>query len=281
MQPYKHSGRFTPLGLVIALAAAVVAAFPLGWLYPWLMSVTTYVKLRMLETIAFGALVGLAAGYGLVAGKVRNHAIALLTGAVGGAVAHYVGWCFFAQHMVELGGEHISAWDLGTHPGTLWSLVQVFNQYGTWTEKNSTPTTGVVLWIFWSLEALTVVGMAAFVAYAIEDKAPFCETCEQWAKPAPPQYFQMSVARDQFKALLLGGNVEAIGRIPRATVKNPHYKLDLHQCPGCHNLNTVMVNVGGTRPAGSLVPKTLIEPDQAEKLRALASGPPLARPAGT
>ena len=280
--PYKHSGRFTPIGLAIGIGAALVAAVPLGWLYTWLMMVTTYIKLRAIEAIAFGALVGVAAGYGLVAGKVRNNAIALGVGALGGTFAHYVGWAAFIQQMFAQAQKSVSALEVALNPAQMWRIVLVFNQYGTYAEEHSDPTTGVMLWIVWAAEALTVITMATVVAYAITDKAPFCETCDRWAKPEKPQFFQMTVGRDQFKAMVLDGKFDEIAKVPRATVKNPHFRIELHRCPGCNNLNTVSVAVGGTKQgAGSLLPKTLLPPDQAEKLRALASASPLARPAST
>lgn len=272
MQPYKHSGRFTPIGLVLALAAALIAAAPLGWLYTWLMMVTTYQKLRALETIIFGALVGVAAGYGCVAGKVRNNAVAAGIGALGGIVGHYVGWAVFIQRMFALENKVISAVDLATHPAAMWHIAVIFNQYGTWTEENSSPTTGVMLWIIWAVEALTVIAMATFVAYAISDNRPFCETCGRWADSEPAQFFQMTVGKEQFKALLLSGDFATLAKIPRATAKFAHYKVEQHRCLSCNNLNTVSVAIGGTRQGGSVLAKSVLPPDQADRLRALAAG---------
>ena len=279
--PYKHSGRFTPIGLAIGIAAGLLAGLPLGWGYTALMLVTTYIKLRMLETFGFGVLMGLAVGWALVAAKVRNNMVALTTGAFTGAVAHYIGWCFFIQRMAPTEGEGLVPLDLLTHPAGVFRVMALFNQYGTWTETNSSPTTGVMLWIIWGLEALTVIGMSAVIAWAIVDRKPFCETCNCWAVPDPPQFFQMTLGRDQFKSAIQAADTATLAKVPRATAKNPHFKVELHHCPGCNNLNTVSVAVGGTKQGGSVLPKTLLQPDQADRLRALASASPLARPAGT
>ena len=276
MQPYKHSGRFTPIGLVIALAAVAVAAFPLGWVYTWLMMVTDYIKLRALETLCFGALVGAVAGVALRAGKVRNNAVAAGVGGLGGLFAHYIGWAFFIEKMVALSGHTVRALDVGVNPAAMWRVIVIFNQYGTWTEQNSSPTTGVVLWIIWAAEALTVIATAAFVSYAIENKAPFCETCGRWAEGDKPMLFQTTLAPNQFTSLLTAGDFDALGRIPRGTIKQPHYIVETHRCSSCNNLNTVSVTLGGTRNNKRLLAKTLLQPDQADRLRALATAAPVA-----
>ncbi len=276
MRPYQHSGRFTPIGLVLALGAVLVAAVPLGWVYTWLMMVTDHLKLRALETICFGALVGVVAGYALRAGKVRNNPLAAGVGALGGLVAHYVGWAFFIERMVALSGHTVRALDVGLNPAALWRVMVIFNQYGTWTEQNSSPTTGVMLWIIWAAEALMVIGIAAFVAYAIEDKAPFCETCGRWADTEKPMLFQATLAPSQFTSLLAAGDFDALGRIPRGTIKQPHYIVQVHRCSSCNNLNTVSVTLGGTRNNKQLLAKMLLQPDQADRLRGVASAAALA-----
>jgi hypothetical protein len=271
VQPYKHSGRFTPIGLVIALAAVLVAAVPLGWVYTWLMMVTDYIKLRALEAICFGAVVGVVAGYALRASKVRNNTLAAGIGAVGALLAHYVGWAFFIERMVALSGHTVRAIDVGLNPAAMWRVIVIFNQYGTWTEQNSSPTTGVVLWAIWAAEALTVIVVAAFVSYAISDNKPFCETCGRWAEAEKPLLFQAALVPNEFKSLLLAADAGALSRIPRATAKQPHYKVEMHHCSSCHNLNTVSVALGGTRNNKELLAKTLLQPDQADRLRGLGS----------
>ena len=48
---YKHSGRFTPFGVLAGLIAGIAVSMPLAWLYSYGIIQVPYIKLRALSTL--------------------------------------------------------------------------------------------------------------------------------------------------------------------------------------------------------------------------------------
>ena len=69
---YQHSGRLSIGGLLIAVVTGVLASLLLAYAYARGIILIGEAHFAAFATIAFGALVGVVAGYGLVWGKVRN-----------------------------------------------------------------------------------------------------------------------------------------------------------------------------------------------------------------
>ena len=74
---YKHSGHFSVIGLLVAAALGCAAALLLGFSYSRGLVLITDEKIALVATIAFGCLLGVPVGYGLVWGKVRNQPMAV------------------------------------------------------------------------------------------------------------------------------------------------------------------------------------------------------------
>src|ERR1700675_4886207 len=87
---YKHSGRFTLGGLMLGLLAGGVSAPLLAYVYARGIILIPDEHMAVLATVAFGALMGVAVGCGLVWGKVRNQLVACAAAGVLSMLALYL-----------------------------------------------------------------------------------------------------------------------------------------------------------------------------------------------
>jgi hypothetical protein len=239
---YKHSGRFSLGGLITAAFVGVGAALVAGWAYGRGIPYIPEVKLAALATVAFGCLVGAAAGYGLVWGKVRNEPLSIgFAGAVS-VLALYLSWAVWVA--ATLDSQHVQrvSWvDLAAQPVALWNVICMINQYGTWGLSGESATNGLLLWIIWVLEAVTVIGCGVFVGKGVLNQHPFCETCEAWCgrgvkafRAAPPDAAQLKLQLEanDFRAL------ETLGPANKAA---EHLIVEMDACEHCRQFHTVTI----------------------------------------
>src|SRR5207245_8861250 len=73
---YKHSGKFSPLGVVLGLLAGTVVSVPAAFAYNYGIFSIPEARLRVLCTIAYGALVGADSGVAMCWGTVWREAVA-------------------------------------------------------------------------------------------------------------------------------------------------------------------------------------------------------------
>ena len=238
-QTYKHSGKFGPIGLVSGMVTGLVASLPLAYVYAWGIIKIDEQKLACIATLAYGALVGAAAGMGLKWGKVRNAMAGGVIALVPAAVSLYWSWAFWGKNIVfNFEKEELDAVALMTHPRALWELIKLINQNGTWGTTSTDLTKGTELWFFWGLEAFAVLAVAAVIAYTILEAQPFCEKCGLWCSSAEklllsagdPGQTRQSVAKRDLSFL------EKLGP---GNQKTSHMTAQLHSCTNCGELNTL------------------------------------------
>lgn len=235
---YKHSGRFSFFGLIVPAAVGFGAAVVLAFLYGWGIIHIPEVKLAVAATIAFGCLVGAAAGYGLVWGKVRNGALAAGFGGGVSILALYLSWAVWVAK--TLGSQQVANvnWlDLAAQPSALWSVICKINQYGTWSLSSGTTTNGGILWIIWILEAVIVIVAGVMVGQAVVDSHPFCEACEAWCRrgakillAAPPSVPQLTLE-------LQANNFNTLEKLGPANVGTNHLIVEMDSCERCRQFH--------------------------------------------
>ena len=89
---YSHSGKFGIHGPMLAIAAGVIVAYPLGFAYAYLIKWIPFIYLNFLITAGYGFLFGFMTSLLMKFGKVRNGVIALLCGIVVGLLGLYGSW---------------------------------------------------------------------------------------------------------------------------------------------------------------------------------------------
>src|SRR6476619_628739 len=84
---YKHSGRFTPFGVLVGIFVGFAGSLPIAWLYRYGIIEMPYNKLRASSTLFFALGIGWTTGIGLVFGKGRSGWISGVVGATVSSLA--------------------------------------------------------------------------------------------------------------------------------------------------------------------------------------------------
>lgn len=239
-QRYTHSGRVPPLGMVLGLGFGLVAALPISYLYDYGIIHVPSLKLRACFTVFFGILIGVAAGWGMVLGKVRNTRVAAATGTIASVVALYVSWAAWLILVFEEPYSWIPR--LLPRPVAVWRLVRLVNVDGTWGTSGSA-TKGIELWIIWGLEAVTVVGFGWLAAAQVMKNRPYCENCDHWCKKAGQLLIKPTMQPADLMTSLNEGGLGFLAKATPATSKEPRYSLTWHSCTSCGALNTLSVRL--------------------------------------
>jgi hypothetical protein len=235
---YSHSGKFGVHGPLLALIAGVFVAYPLGIAYSYLIKWIPFVYLNVLIAVGYGFAFGLMTYFILKFGKVRNAPLALLTGLAVGVVALYGSWNGCAKSLI---GDKLPALLM---PGQLWRFIKILNENGSWGIglSSSAPVTGVLLAIFWVAEALTIVGLSAFIPYTMIHSLPFCENHGLWLdKEKKIEKLDAFVLPDQIAAFK-AGDIDPLERSqPRVPASGRFARLTLKYHPECHDFCTLSI----------------------------------------
>ncbi len=171
--PYQHSGKFEAPGPLLALAAAVVAGFPLGYLYAYLIKWDPFIYVNFLASLGYGFVFGFGSGQILKRFKVRNNGLAWVTGISSGVIALYFAW-----------NGHVHACFDGSpfflFPGEMFDAMKVLYAQGTWSIHGEAPVSGVLLAMVWVVEGGIIVGFCTLVCHGAVGTTPFCETTQTW-----------------------------------------------------------------------------------------------------
>ncbi len=277
---YKLSGNFSPIGLLVAAATGVVAALLLGFFYSRGLVLITDERMAVVATIAFGALLGVAVGYGLVWGKVRNQtAGAALTSAIS-AFALYVSWAVWVSITLETQQIGTISWTkLATRPGMLWGLICAINQDGTWSLGHDAVTKGTTLWAVWIVEAAMVIGVAVGIQIAILGLHAFCERCERWCTRGAKIALGLPQNLTQLKLQLEANDLRCLESLGPANAKADHLVAELDSCSQCRQLDTLSLTLTTIRKdklgrismrKNKVLEHLLIAPASAQLLRQLS-----------
>ena len=277
---YKLSGNFSPIGLLVAAATGVVAALLLGFFYSRGLVLITDERMAVVATIAFGALLGVAVGYGLVWGKVRNQtAGAALTSAIS-AFALYVSWAVWVSITLETQQIGTISWTkLATRPRMLWGLICAINQDGTWSLGHDAVTKGTTLWAVWIVEAAMVIGIAISIQIAILGLHAFCERCERWCTRGAKIALGLPQNLTQLKLQLEANDLRSLETLGPANPGADHLLAELDSCSQCRQLDTLSLTLTTIRKdrigrttirRKKVIEHLLIGPSSAQLLRQLS-----------
>lgn len=277
---YKHSGRFSIGGLAIALSAGCAGAVLLGYIYG---RGTTYIddeRFAFLATIAFGAFVGLSAGYGSILGKVRNQTANLWVLAIASIAALYVSWAAWVASVFERNRAEAAAWlEFAQNPHLLWRGICFINQYGTWSLGKGDATKGVALWTIWTCEAAIVIAIAMFIGCEVLRHYAFCERCESWCRRGTKFILSAPQNTALLKRELEANDWRSLDSLTAGNKNSSHLEVNLDTCERCRQLHTLTLTHALItrdklrRPKVSrtkIVQHLLIGPAQAENLNQLS-----------
>ncbi|SES84955.1 hypothetical protein [Hymenobacter actinosclerus] len=208
---YQPSGRFTVVGIILLLLGGLVAAVPLAFAYTYGVWYIPFIYLNFFFTVIFGGLLGWVLRKLVVAGKLRNPALAGLLGALVGVWGWYVQWCVYITLLAGAGeveefGSRFSVAHTAfefeaflyylTNPGEVLSILPALAENGTWTLFKVT-VSGVFLYLIWLVEFVIIVGFS-WLLTRNKAKEPFSEMAGQWAEkvtlPRPAAHFADTTA---------------------------------------------------------------------------------------
>ena len=98
---------------------------------------------------------------------------------------------------------------------------------------------GVVLWVFWGIEALVIViGVTVLAPMGITDRV-FCERCNRWCKTTKDFMRLMVPQNDDLLTRFSSGQIDAIAELPVAHgTASPYLRVDLDRCESCQDTAT-------------------------------------------
>jgi hypothetical protein len=236
---YKHSGKAPPIGVLLGLTGGVLAVIPLSFAYAYGIIHIPEVKLRAICTIAFGVLVGVATGLGMVWGKVRNNFVAVGAGLLTSLAALYVSWGIWILDIISPGKWGLDSTKLLTSPQLIWQIILAINPRGTWGLQHEAPMRGIPLWIIWASEASLILLCGILVAVALVRRKPFCENCDQWCSGPEKLYYAPSVDSADLKAKIENQQFSDIQKLVQGDPKAAKAQIHLHACSTCGRLNTL------------------------------------------
>lgn len=239
---YEHSGRFSLGGALLGLIVGVIVAAPLALIYAYLTLYNPFIYINFLASIGFGILIGGVAGGVASWRKTRNEVVTVLVGLLAGLAAYYLAWADWIFALFRRGGETLPWWAwLGLlYPPLLWEQIAKVNEVGAWRLRSWTPT-GIALWVFWGMEAATVLGCSVAAAHAVQDE-PFCEGCNVWTNATEDVVRVAAADPEEMKQRMEAkdiGYLEKLGAV--APDAAGWFRLDLHTCPNCTQTNTLTV----------------------------------------
>lgn len=283
-QFYKHSGRITPLGLLLGILAGAVTAIVAAIVYAYADLYIPLIYLNALLCIFFGVVVGAASAVAMQRGKVRNIPVALFIVTLVTALAYYVCWVVWMSAVIDrYGHDREFSWIwLASHPHAVWQLGTFINEKGTWALGHSDKenTNGIFLGIIWIFEGVTIFVSALLVAKSVLGDRPFCERCNQWCTKETQLTTVAATNVAAIKQMVLEHRFNDLAALGDS---DNHWIALMHQyCDNCKMIHTITagqhritVDKRGRRQTTKtmLINKMLVSAEEVERIRAMRKAP--------
>ena len=102
-------------------------------------------------------------------------------------MAWYTGWAVWSWILVRQADHGVKLWAVFFQPRVVWDVVCSINKDGLWTfhdftsGRDFTPT-GIVLWGYWLVEAVVMIGLPVYIIAKMATDDPCCERCQCWCE---------------------------------------------------------------------------------------------------
>ena len=212
--------------------AGVMAAVPLAVFYVYAITYIPTVKLNALLTILLGAIIGYAVGWQAIRSEIRSRVFPAAIGLFCGLVAVYVAWGIdpIARFGEPQDGHLLSFFS----PSFMWQYIQVFYANGFWAVGKGAPVNGIGLAVFWALEALCILGFAAWTPWNEFDHQVYCEKCGRWATSKKDALQVCVDSEDRLRTELENGDIALLCTSPRPNPGPGKFvKVGLDWCDEC------------------------------------------------
>ena len=244
MSVYKHSdslGSALFIGPVLALIATVVLAIVYSYIDVY-SPIAGYISLLFVGGFAFGLM--MSVNRIVLLAKCRSQAFATLFGFGTGGLALYLSWVVFVYALMSRYDETFEAGmlDILLSPSDLWATILHINETGWYSIRSATPS-GMVLWAFWGVEAILVVGGATLGGMTALNGAVFCERCNAWCDDDEVSP-RLRLPEGELDPAVVAVEVSALEALPAAAQnENPHLMLSMKKCVKCERMATARLQL--------------------------------------
>ena len=240
---YRHSGRFSPGGVVKALVLGTLIAIPVGAIYAYIDLYNPIAGwVTFFVTGGTGFFMGWVIASFLKSGKVRNGALAMvITGFVAGVMllSSWEVWLYAVLR--QAGVNEIGLLDIVFSPRLAWEILVAVNAKGAWALKDMTPT-GIFLDLLWLAEAGALLGIPLAFAWHTIQEAPFCEKCNKWC--ASRDLFNLNVGdKDTLRTKLEARDFAILTALGQSPPTGMHFWHAYFQgCADCDTTQTLCID---------------------------------------
>jgi hypothetical protein len=234
-QFYRHSGKFGPHGPALAIVLAIVAGFPLGYAYAYLIKWIPFIYLNFLITAGYSVALGFLAGLAMKLGKVRNSAVAALSGLIGGVIGLYLAWNGHIHSIFE-GAPVLCT------PDQMLNGMSHLYENGSWGLRSGGAVTGIPLAIVWAIEGLAIVGVSTFMSLGAVADTPFCERTGCWLDQEKKIEKLDAIVNPDHIATLRSGDISPLAQAhPRVPASGQFARLTVKHSPRCDDFCTLTI----------------------------------------
>ncbi|MDQ5986130.1 MAG: hypothetical protein CSYNP_01849 [Syntrophus sp. SKADARSKE-3] len=239
---YEHSGIIGFLGPVYMIILGSLGALVFGAIYGYATDYISHlpgrglVALRLFITFGLGCVVGFLVGIGGRYGKVRNPKALLFFGFISGLIAEYANWVSWVFAYYKQQTLILSPFDMLEFAKSLESNISGIN-FNDWTPAV------IIIYLFWVIEAIIIIGSAMIVARMMLSSTPFCERCDKWIKeedlisPLDP-----IGSPDELKSRLEQGDFSLLKSLKiKAAETDAYTQIKLRHCPSCQHSNYLTI----------------------------------------
>jgi hypothetical protein len=239
-EPSGNPGRGYPFIALIAIPGTILLSIVYGYICVYNPFAG---KISFLIPIAYGVGVGYCVERAIIWGKCRSKSVVYGAGIAFGFVALYFGWASFLYGLLQnsgSSGQNPGLIDIMLSPIAICQTAASISSTGWYSVFGMTPT-GIVLWIFWILEAAIIIFCTVAVPYTALQKV-FCENCNQWCE-AKEDIARFEIASDKAVMDRIGsGDLIALADLRMSPAASQNFlRVDTQRCKSCLDTATFAI----------------------------------------
>jgi len=236
---YVHSGKIAPqlvLGIPVLLIITILLSFAYAYSVVYI-PIIGY--LSFLLTIGYALGIGFSTAIVLQFFKTRNTLFALCFGLLAGVIALYAAWVTFEYVLWNKDASDPITLARLMDPVVVWRIACFVAEKGWYSIRSTTPK-GVVLWIFWGIEACVIIGTSGYMAYSFIKDSVFCEACKGWTDDHKDKLTFEYLSENELKEKLHNQDMNFLNDILKIKrTAESFYRIDCSVCCTCDNLYTL------------------------------------------
>jgi len=225
------------ISIVLAAILAIVYAYVLVYI-----PIGGYVSLFIVIGYAFA--LGMSVAWACKLSKCRSPKFVGTLGLIIGLLGFYLSWAAFEyvlfQRWDEAGEASLTA--LMLSPRAIWGLASAINEEGWYSIRDWTPS-GIVLWLFWAIEAVIVVLGSMLIASGSAEDDVFCENCDAWCDREPTKDSnRLQLPDPTALGRMKAGDINTLSQLAAAVDADQNYlRVRSWACGNCRRTAVIQV----------------------------------------